>query len=467
MQNIKLLLRAVLILQLFSSALHAQLKMTPTRVGVLTQDPQFTVDVRGDLFVRSNFGGLMLGYPDNGNQWRMGTVNAGQDMLFRSKPEGSSDFSTRMIFFGNGDAAFGGDPGSSNARMEVLHNSSISDPHILLTEQQNDYGRLSFENITYPGKRWTIAGYPGTNPENSRLNLWFEDTDGGKDIVTVRGNGHVGIMGINPTARLHIHQQDQEVGSGLRFDDGINADWDITHGFGLRLHYGGALRGTFSATTGEYIQSSDSKLKKNIQKMPDILSKVMELRPLNYQYKDTKSQDLTIGFVAQEVDPLFPELVHFIEADQLYGINYAGFSVVAIKAIQELKSEIDRRDERINELEDRLDRIETLLRQGQTAQNHLILEEAAADLDRSELKQNTPNPFKSVTTITYLVPERAQRVQLRIADQSGKVLRTLEVEQRGRVQTNLDATALPAGTYFYSLWVDGQLIGTKKMVLSR
>jgi hypothetical protein len=44
-----------------------------------------------------------------------------------------------------------------------------------------------------------------------------------------------------------------------------------------------------------------------------------------------------MGLIAQEVLPLFPEFV--TQNGQYYGINYGGLSVVAIKAIQELKDE--------------------------------------------------------------------------------------------------------------------------------
>lgn len=445
---------------------QCQIHMTPDRVGIQTQTPDFELDVAGNLFVRSNEGGIMLGYPDNGNQWRKATINAGQDILHRFKPSGSSNFITRMVQFGNGDVAIGADPGFSAARLEVLHNSGITDPQLLLTEQQNDFARLTFENTTHTDKRWTIAGYLGSSPGASELNFWFQDASGGKDLLTIEGSGEVGISGTNPTARLHLHQEGQAVGRGLRFDDGVNSDWDITHGFGLRFHYGGTLRGVISATTGAYIQSSDKRLKKGIKNMERVLPKVQQLRPTAYNYKTSKSKTETIGFIAQEVAPVFPELVEYSEVDDVYGINYAGFSVVAIKAIQELKAEVDARDQRVADLEARLDRLEKLLATGQTAQNYLLLEGADNVPVRAELKQNIPNPFETVTTINYRIPENAQRASLEISDNTGKVLRSMTIDQRGEIQTILDAAALPGGTYYYSLWVDGVLVATKKMVLN-
>lgn len=69
----------------------------------------------------------------------------------------------------------------------------------------------------------------------------------------------------------------------------------------------------------------------------------------------------TIGLLAQETATLFPELVSYSAADELYGINYAGFSIVALKAIQEQQTIIEDQNEKIDNLEARLERLEALL----------------------------------------------------------------------------------------------------------
>lgn len=437
-------------------------------------------------------------------------------------------------------------------QIKILQNSLTTNPQLLLMEEQNDFARLSFENTIFPGKRWTIAGYTGSTSAFSKMNFWFQDTNGGADRMTILGNGHVGIGNSNPDEELVIGNNKGAgwsfpaitVGNGtggafmagngqydisiesssafnrariisnspsgfgkgsieIRANDGIaigdspgasdgymlqvvhnstginlerngtDEDWEIYTSINgnLWLYHNSLFRGSFDGTTGAYVETSDQRLKQGIKSLESVLDRVMDMRPTRYSYKNGgKRSKETVGFIAQEVEPLFPEVVYVQEGDRedgTYGINYGGIGPIAIKAIQELKTEIDTKEARISELEDRLARIEKLLSEGQTAQNYLILEGAAADLNRADLKQNVPNPFASVTTITYLIPEQAQSAQLQITDPSGKVLRRMEIEQRGAVQTTLDAEALPAGTYFYSLWVDGQLIGTKKMVLSK
>jgi len=448
-----------------SFTLNAQISMTPNQLGVGTTDPAYDFHVAGDAFIQSNLGALHIGFPDNGNLWRFSTTNAGLDFLMRQRNAGLGGFTTRHVFYGNGDVAFGDNPGSSNARLEVLQNSTITDPQILLTEQQNDYARITFENTTNTNTFWTLAGYPGSSAANSRFNIWHQNGGSGADLFSVMGDGQVGIYG-TPTARLEIFQRSQQVGTGLRFDDGTaNQDWDITHGFALRFHYGGNLRGFINASTGEYSQGSDRKLKEQILAAPDFLEKVMKLQPRRYRYKQSTEQVGSIGFIAQEVAPIFPEFVHYSEADDLYGINYAGFSVVAIKAIQELKGELDERTKQVSDLEERLARLEQMVATGNGNQNYLSLDGEPGDTDAATLLQNTPNPFTTVTAIDYRIPQNARNAELRITDVAGKVLRSQEIDQRGDVQTILEAAALSPGTYIYSLWVDGELIGSKKMVV--
>lgn len=264
---------------------------------------------------------------------------------------GNAQFSMSEVFIGdNGSGAYlnplytvTSDPGGLGGMhwlyggVNVLLNSNISQPQLRLTEDQQDYARLAFDN-TENNNYWHIAAQAETGSADSRMNFFFRNGSVGRDIMSVRGNGNVGINTISPTARLTINQASQTVGTGLRFVDGTaNQDWDITHGFGLRFHYGGALRAVISATNGAYIQGSDVRLKKNIAQLEPVLDKVAKLRPTSYQYRSDDTQSRTLGFVAQEVQQVFPELVEYLPSDDLYGINYSGFGVVAIQAIQELQ----------------------------------------------------------------------------------------------------------------------------------
>lgn len=323
-------------------------------VGIGTRDPIGLLHVEGDLFINSSKGAIDFGYPNNGNQWHISTLNGGADLQFFSKADGTSTNNRRLILKQNGQLGVG-NLLNPTGQMEIVSNSTVPSPQLTLTEEGNDYSRLTFRNTNTPSRFWTIAAYNTATPANERINFYNSESG---DLMTIQALGNVGINESSPTARLHLGQDGQAVGRGLRFDDGINEDWDITHGFGLRLHFGGELRGFFNATTGAYSQSSDGRLKSGVEKLATTLPKLQQLQPLRYHYKNAKEQETTIGFIAQEVAPIFPELVSYSEADELYGVNYAGFSVVAIKAIQEQQLIIEAQQKQIEELAKRLEALE-------------------------------------------------------------------------------------------------------------
>jgi hypothetical protein len=82
------------------------------------------------------------------------------------------------------------------------------------------------------------------------------------------------------------------------------------------------------------------------------------------------------------------------------------------------------------------------------------------------LSQNYPNPFNPTTTIKFAIP-RQSKVLLKVYDVIGKEVRTIvDMElSAGTVTHQFDGSRLASGIYFYSLYIDGSLMDTKKMVL--
>jgi D-alanyl-D-alanine carboxypeptidase len=82
------------------------------------------------------------------------------------------------------------------------------------------------------------------------------------------------------------------------------------------------------------------------------------------------------------------------------------------------------------------------------------------------LSQNYPNPFNPVTTVKYSLP-KASFVTLNVYDVLGnEVLNLVSSNQNAGVYTEyIDGTALASGVYYYSLFVNGEKIDSKKMML--
>ena len=98
--------------------------------------------------------------------------------------------------------------------------------------------------------------------------------------------------------------------------------------------------------------NSDIRIKKNIRDTRYGLSTVMQLRPVEYTLI---SSDLKqVGFIAQEVNKLVPEVVTGTEGDlekgEILGITYANLVAVLTKAIQEQQLQIEAQQKKIDYL---------------------------------------------------------------------------------------------------------------------
>jgi hypothetical protein len=84
----------------------------------------------------------------------------------------------------------------------------------------------------------------------------------------------------------------------------------------------------------------------------------------------------------------------------------------------------------------------------------------------SSLGQNSPNPFNTVTRISYTI-HKSDRVSLKIYDLSGKEVHTLvnEFQNPGSYAINFNAVGLSAGIYFYELRVGSAFVESRKMLL--
>ena len=221
---------------------------------------------------------------------------------------------------------------------------------------------------------WQMSGGGGASA------LFSIDFTGGSVIspvpaFTANANSNVGIGGVNGgPSRLKIFQKD--VGLSLQnTDNGRIWDFWVSAPSGDLVLYNNLLgpgvpAGTFSATTGLYLPS-DRRLKKEIAEIPmGILQKIMQLQPVSYHYNvEDTSAKRSLGFLAQDVQGLFPELVGQSPVRNGEGgylsLNYAGFGVIAIKAIQEQQQEIEslKNDkasllQRLESLEKRVERLE-------------------------------------------------------------------------------------------------------------
>ena len=92
-------------------------------------------------------------------------------------------------------------------------------------------------------------------------------------------------------------------------------------------------------TANEFDALSDINYKKNIKTVENGLDKIVSLRGVSYDWK--QSDRSSYGVIAQELEEVLPELVHGGFGSDPKTVNYNGIIGVMIESIKELKQEVE------------------------------------------------------------------------------------------------------------------------------
>ena len=175
----------------------------------------------------------------------------------------------------------------------------------------------------------------------------------GRDVIWHSGKSGWGVLGArqrllsvgnivssdNVNAQLHLH-----LSGSTGWPTGYNPNTNvflITSGSSqtklLRVSGSGQLdvRGDIVALST--FASSDIRLKDNIKTIENALSKVNQIRPIEFNWKSNGKQDF--GVIAQQIEELYPDLV----TENLEGykvVKYNPLIALLLKSIQELHKEV-------------------------------------------------------------------------------------------------------------------------------
>ncbi len=118
------------------------------------------------------------------------------------------------------------------------------------------------------------------------------------------------------------------------------------------------------ASNGVFVDS-DSTLKKNIIPLGSSLNRIKQLNSYSYEWKNIgKGKKKQIGFLAQEIEQVYPELV-FTRTDSLgvqsKSVNYIGLIPVLVEATKEQQILIDAQKAEIDALKSQMQAVLTRL----------------------------------------------------------------------------------------------------------
>ena len=118
----------------------------------------------------------------------------------------------------------------------------------------------------------------------------------------------------------------------------------------LVIEQDGDLQIQGTATAAGTTLTSDARLKNNIKPLPSSLEKVLNLRGISYEWKAQNETSKQIGVVAQEVEAVYPELVHTSESGYK-SVSYSKLVAPLIEAVKEIFSITESNADRIAGLE--------------------------------------------------------------------------------------------------------------------
>lgn len=200
---------------------------------------------------------------------------------------------------------------------------------------------ISFNGYYNGGRKLLSDGYAGgmsMDPTNGRINLYTSVSGTAGNIVSttsrmyITSTGNIGIATATPTERLNV------VGNGL-------------------------FTGTVCASN--VTCPSDVRFKKNFRPLDNAMAQVMQVQGVRYDWRKDEfpehnfSDKNQMGFVAQDLEKLFPEMV-VTDSKGYKSVDYARITPLLVEALKEQQKIIDEMKTKNQKLESRLDRIEAM-----------------------------------------------------------------------------------------------------------
>lgn len=225
-----------------------------------------------------------------------------------------NDGSTNMIIDASGRVGIG---------------TNVAENQLDASASLHVFGNSRIEGSLFLGTKYPEGGTDGTDfakihmDINGGTNLVIESGDDANDniifktqdteLMRISGNGNIGVGTTEPNAKLDVNGlfNCSSMTAGTITCNTVNAN-------------------TFNAT-------SDVRFKSNITPIDNSLEKISQLQGVTYIMNKDKKQ---IGFIAQDVEKIIPEVVFTDDSEEQYkSISYGNITALIVEALKELKDE--------------------------------------------------------------------------------------------------------------------------------
>ena len=184
--------------------------------------------------------------------------------------------------------------------------------------------------------RITSGGNVGINDTSAPNTLSVKDASSGNLVTRWTGGSTFSLYQNNTDGTVIFSANHGGTGSENRFI------WQTNAGTAKMKLDSGTL--TVSADVVAYGSPSDVRLKENIKPIKSALDKVEKLQGVTFDWKESDSIleiKKDIGFIAQDVQKVVPELVRE-NKDGMLSMRHQGIAPILLEAIKELKAEIEK-----------------------------------------------------------------------------------------------------------------------------
>ena len=210
----------------------------------------------------------------------------------------------------------------------------------------------ALSNMRFQARASGAGNYSAIKIKPSNQTLEFLTSNAERVIITSLGNVQIG--GFNTTnTKLFVSDANDRAFNGAQFKI-EGAGYTAAHfldatqytiqqnSASRRIRVMSGLSGGVLLTNGStaWQSASDISLKENIKPLENVLDKIQNYKCVEYNLKEDKSKGKKIGFIAQDWENDFAPIVDK-DNDGLLGMKYTETIPVLLKAIQELKAEVD------------------------------------------------------------------------------------------------------------------------------
>jgi hypothetical protein len=291
-------------------ALHAQTGIgttTPkTKLHVKDNGGTFRIEGTDHVFMELYPQGATTRYGYFGYPGASSTVLTFMNQFSTGTMAWGTNNTTRMFLLSDGKLGIGNSSPGSTLTVGSTDGTVPGEITLNPTAASNEGGQINFKrSLNGSTVDWSIDQY-GTSAADARFRIFNTSELNG---MVIKENGFIGMGNSAPTVRLQV---------------------------------------TGDIIANSIAGSSDSRFKTNISPITNSLQKVLALRGVHFNWNTTAfpermfSDKKTIGFIAQEVEKVVPEIVQTENTPEQYkSVHYDKVVALLVEAIKEQQKQIN------------------------------------------------------------------------------------------------------------------------------